>query len=68
MKDYQQRLIDEKAEIDVRTEKLREFMEGDIFDSIDYSQQDLYRVQLCAMETYRLCLGLRIANFQRIST
>ena len=41
MQPYEQRVMDEKAELDARLERLRAFMGGQTFRSLDNLQRDL---------------------------
>lgn len=66
MKPHQQRVIQEHAELEARTNKLREFL---MFNSskhnIDLSAHELRMLwmQLNAMEVYQSVLEQRIENF-----
>jgi len=64
MKDYQQRVIDEKDELDGKLEKLNNFIDSDGYDSIeDGRDKDLLDEQLQAMSDYSDILGKRIDRF-----
>jgi len=63
MQPHQQRVIDEKKELDEKREKLIEFMHGDIYAALDAIDQGLLMVQLVAMNNYSEVLGRRIDLF-----
>jgi len=64
MEAYQQRVIDEKAELDDKKDKLHAFLTTDIFDSLPKRTRELMNVQYYAMCNYALILELRIAEFE----
>ena len=55
------RLVEEKRELEVRTEKLQGFIEGSQFQSIDPIQQSLLNAQIFSMKTYAQILTERIS-------
>ena len=60
---YQQRVVDEKAELDDKIEKLAKFVYGDTFTNVETDERvRLYR-QLVVMKHYAKILGERIAAF-----
>jgi len=61
MSDFKTRLIDEKAQLNERIEKLEAFQKTDAFQGISPIQQSLLNVQLNAMYTYAQILIERIA-------
>jgi len=63
MQPHQQRVIDEKKELDEKREKLIEFMHGDVYATLDAIDQGLLMVQLVAMNNYSEVLGRRIDLF-----
>lgn len=63
MKPYQERVVQEKAELDDRGVRLAEFVVGPVFETLPAAEQDLLTMQLCAMKTYSELLGLRIVGF-----
>ncbi len=65
MQPWQSRVIDEKSELDGRISRLRDYLEGEMFRSLDPLDQDLMRRQLGYMEAYSLTLRQRIKNFER---
>lgn len=61
---HQERVVDEKTELDIRREKLRAFMEGDIYRGLDDSERMLLVRQLFIMGRYSEILGQRIVGFR----
>jgi DNA-binding protein H-NS len=61
MSDFKTRLLDEKAQLDERLEKLQAFQASDGFQNIAAVQQTLLNVQANAMATYSQILLERIA-------
>jgi len=61
MSDFKTRLLEEKAQIDERLEKLKAFQESDAFQGISPIQQTLLNIQANAMATYSQTLLERIA-------
>ncbi len=60
---FQQRVVDEKKDLDSKIEKLNNFTKTDEFENlIIYEQKDLLD-QLTAMRNYSYCLGRRIERF-----
>jgi len=60
---HQQRVIEEKKELDEKRQKLADFMHGDIYAGLSAVDQGLLMVQLVAMENYSDALGRRIGLF-----
>ena len=58
---HEQRVVDEKAELDERREKLTAFYSTPIFHSLSESEQSRLMAQGVAMRTYSEILGERIA-------
>ncbi len=66
MKPYQQRVIDEKSDLESRIDKLSTFIESDVFVfEVDQEQQDLLLIQLSTMRSYNLILDLRVQKFSK---
>ncbi|MBK8184792.1 MAG: hypothetical protein IPK63_18695 [Candidatus Competibacteraceae bacterium] len=63
MQPYQQRVIDEKAELDIKIAKLDYFRVSGEMSKIPVDQQDLLDLQHNAMLTYSIILELRIKSF-----
>jgi len=61
MEPFQQRLLDEKNQVDERITKLESFTSTDLFDQLPAVQMSLLNIQLKAMQTYSQCLLERIA-------
>lgn len=67
MKPHQQRVIDEKTELDAKRIKLEGFINegvGAIFVTLPVEEQDRLNRQLTSMNDYSLILGERIAAFK----
>jgi hypothetical protein len=61
---HQQRVIDEKNELDIKTNALSEFIgENPIFKTLDDAERTRLRKQLGFMQGYSSMLGERIAAF-----
>ena len=63
MQDWQQRVIDEKIELDARREKLGEFKNTKQFIMLPLQEQERMNTQAHLMTAYSAVLGERIANF-----
>lgn len=64
MQPHQQRVIDEKAELDARATKLSEFISlNPFFEKLDPQEQERMKVQNDIMWQYSEILGQRIAAF-----
>lgn len=61
--DFRQRVINEKAELDARGEKLAAFLEGPIFGTLPEPEQKRLERQLHVMGDYAEVLGESIAAF-----
>lgn len=64
MKPYQQRVVNEKAELDDRLGKLKTFLETEVFSDLDNDERKRLQLQFLAMNTYSQILGERIAHFK----
>lgn len=62
MSTFKERLIDEKQELDLKIEKLTQFIGSENFKKIDGVQMTLLNIQLKSMETYSQCLLERIVR------
>lgn len=61
---HQQRVVDELAELTVKTDALRAFISSNpIFEGLDSSEQGRLRAQLVLMKGYGDILAERIDNF-----
>lgn len=66
MKDYQERVIIEKTELDEKIDKLTVFIDwGITFSSLDEEEKERLRLQLRLMMSYSEVLGKRILNFKQ---
>ena len=63
MQPHEQRVVDEKVELDTRLEKLRAFFTTPIFQELDYHDQWLLKLQENVMSDYSEILETRIARF-----
>lgn len=62
MKYFQERIVEEKSEIDIKIVELAGFIYSDKFVTIEKEQQDLLERQLYAMMVHSNCLKDRITN------
>lgn len=60
MNTFKDRLIIEKSELNEKITKLSDFLQGDVFLTIDPRQQSLLKIQFNSMITYHQCLEERI--------
>lgn len=58
---HQQRVLDEKRDLDTKIAKLAEFMRGELFDNLPFAERMLMTRQAAHMERYATVLGERIA-------
>jgi hypothetical protein len=64
MQPHQQRVVDEKAELDTKAKALSEFIGNNpIFETLDPAEQERLKVQNDVMWQYSEILGARIAAF-----
>ena len=64
MQDHQQRVVDEKAELDEKAVALSEFIgNSPVFDTLDPAEKNRLREQNDVMWQYSEILGLRIEAF-----
>jgi len=63
MRPHQQRVVDEKVELDEKHRRLRVFLIGDVFGGLDEAEQRRLQAQVVAMKVYSDILGERIAAF-----
>jgi hypothetical protein len=63
MAPHQQRVVDEKAELDEKREKLLAFFNTDLFRGLDQAEKDRLRTQHGVMGVYSEILHQRIAAF-----
>lgn len=60
MSDFKERLLVEASELEIKLDKLYDFLASDKFIIIDEVQKALLSVQATAMNTYLQCLKERI--------
>ena len=60
---HQQRVVDEKAELDKKAHALSDFIGSDIFPTLDAAEQERLKEQNDVMWKYSEILGARIAAF-----
>ena len=63
MQEFQQRVIEEKKELDSKLNKLKDFMHSEQYAQLDSTNQGLLMVQQVAMENYSDALARRIEMF-----
>jgi len=63
LKDYKERIANEKKELDERLNKLIKFFSDDKFNSIPTDEQERMKRQADHMTNYSVVLGERIAAF-----
>lgn len=63
MAPYQQRVVDEKVELDEKQEKLLAFFNTDLFRGLDQAEKDRLRTQHGVMGVYSEILHQRISAF-----
>ena len=65
MQPHQQRVVDEKTELDTKANALSQFIgHSPIFETLDAAEQERLKVQNDLMWQYSEVLGARIAAFQ----
>jgi hypothetical protein len=65
MKDFQQRVVVEKLDLDGKLNLLKRFLVGDVFKSLHIREQDRMKRQVVAMQSYSDVLGERIDEFSK---
>lgn len=63
MQPHQQRVVDEKRDLDEKREKLGQFKNTDLFASLPWQEQERLNTQAHIMTMYSAVLGERIAAF-----
>lgn len=63
MEPYQQRVVDEKADLDAKLQRLNGFFDTDTFAKLDPTDQELMERQASFMQGYSDVLGMRINRF-----
>lgn len=59
----QDRIADEKKELDIKIEALNEFINGEDFQRLDMKTTLILQMQLCVMEEYSDILRKRLDTF-----
>lgn len=65
---YQQRVVQEKRDLDEKIKALLNYLGCYSFQKLDNGEQSRLRIQLSVMSTYADILGERIAHFNTPST
>ena len=60
MNDYLIRLVEENEQLMEKYRKLKLFIDGELFRTLDYDEQALMRMQLNAMDIYGYVLAKRL--------
>jgi transcription termination factor NusB len=63
MNEFQEGVLTDKADLDVKIQKLIDFMHGDIYVTLPATEQGLLMVQLVEMQAYSDVLGRRVDIF-----
>jgi len=65
MEDFQQRVVTEKEELDIKIKALQNFIEkgGEIWQTLEYYEQEDLKSQLKHMQVYSHILQKRINRF-----
>ena len=63
MQPHEQRVVTERDELQSKIAKLEDFIEGQIFAGMEYTDRKFLRIQLMAMMTYCEALNSRIGRF-----
>lgn len=61
---WQQRVLDELVELDIKVRKLRAMLVSTQFQTLEETDRDLLEAQFCAMEAYRRILEMRVKRFK----
>lgn len=61
--EYQKRVIEELAELNVKLDKLTGFIKTEFYDSLPQIEQDMLLMQKNTMTVYANILGSRISRF-----
>ncbi|BBC78342.1 Hypothetical protein KNT65_gp151 [Escherichia phage EcS1] len=60
---YQQRVVEERDELNIKVRALMTFVASAAFDNVNPQERIRMQLQLDAMQAYENCLDDRIANF-----
>lgn len=61
---WQQRVVDEKRDLDARLGRLRDFMRTEAFAAVDWPERDRLTLQEAFMAGYSRTLEMRIRAFR----
>ena len=64
MKPHQQRVVDERNDLDVKREKLHDFLHTDTYAKLDDGERGTLQAQYIVMGNYSDILQIRIEIFQ----
>lgn len=68
MQDFQQRVVDEKAELDGKLARLNAFMETAVYLALPWDERCRLSLQVAVMGAYSDVLGERVAAFDLLPT
>ena len=64
MKDWQERVVEERKELAEKAKNLDRFLDSDTYDALDADERATLIVQAHAMMLYASALDVRIASFE----
>ena len=67
MEQWQERVIQEKKELDEKIDKLKKFLDEESIDALDQTERLRLEVQLTIMESYSNILHARILSWSQTS-
>lgn len=62
---YQQRVVQEHADLSEKIDKLHDFFSTDLFNDLPYDHRELMKNQCLHMRLYADCLAQRITSFKK---
>lgn len=63
MQPHEQRVVTERDQLQEKIVKLENFIEGPVFEAMEYVDRKFMRIQMMAMMTYCEALNSRIGRF-----
>jgi hypothetical protein len=63
MEPHVERLVIEKHELEIKHDKLIQFLHSSLWQELDSHSKQLLTIQLRAMQTYLECLEQRLKNY-----